>query len=245
MQTVGATVKKFYSDVVQDLLPPSLCDLDENATSGLLVDQYADVGVCKKSFLSAKKRPTKPDTKQATEDSRINYDVDNDATASYDGSCKTGLLSKTDSDNYAKEKGFDSHLRQYVGSRRIESNVGIRKNQKLKKMPTKTMDEITSMETDTCHHVATVSKPASDEVTRLDSVGDCCNEIENVNAEQTADVPVFVKSAVANEMNTSSSSSILSGEPNGERLLDIVLYFFFLIFGWLHGLARVNHTNSP
>lgn len=227
MQIVGGNVKKIYSDVVQDFLPPSSCDLDETAAPELPIDQYAHAGFCKKSFQGSKKLTVKADSKQATEDSSINHDVDNDAI--YAESCDTDTLFMSDSGNFIQGNSFISHARRCVGSTDIKSNIDSDENQQDKKMPqSKIATEITSSKTDTyslsqsCEisnvnqsHEATVSKPASAEVTTLASVANCCNEIENARTEQTPSVPVLVKSAEGKEMNMSSSSSVLFEDPYG------------------------------
>ncbi|XP_027346194.1 uncharacterized protein LOC113858004 [Abrus precatorius] len=85
MQIVGKSVKKLYSDIMGDLLPP-----DEKEDTELPIDQYTNAGFCKKQFQFFKEKPVKDDIKQTTEDLRIDHDVDNEAihTASYDGTCE-------------------------------------------------------------------------------------------------------------------------------------------------------------
>ncbi|XP_061350149.1 uncharacterized protein LOC133295346 isoform X2 [Gastrolobium bilobum] len=104
MQTVGESVKKIYSDVMQDLIPPSSSDLDEKAAPELPKDQHSDAGLCKKSFQCSTKITTKADTKQTTKDSRINNNIDRDVI--HAGSCEllnvnqnhTVAVSKPESD---------------------------------------------------------------------------------------------------------------------------------------------------
>lgn len=48
VQTVGASVKKFYSDVVQDLLPPSSADSGKKDISAIDSQEYKDVEIVKK-----------------------------------------------------------------------------------------------------------------------------------------------------------------------------------------------------
>ncbi|KAL7161823.1 hypothetical protein ACSBR2_042319 [Camellia fascicularis] len=43
VQTVGVSVKKFYSDVVQDLVPPSCIDPVKVAAADLSLNPYADL----------------------------------------------------------------------------------------------------------------------------------------------------------------------------------------------------------
>ncbi|KAK7324688.1 hypothetical protein VNO77_28442 [Canavalia gladiata] len=228
MQTVGESVKKIYSDVMQDLLPPSLCDLDETSVSELPIDQYNDARLPKKSLQGLKKITVKADTNQITEDSRIHRDVDDDVI--HAESCDTDALSMSASCNSVKGNSFISNARQYVGSSDIKSNLGSDENQPNENMPTsKTVSEINLSNTDTCStsqshelsnvnqiHAATVSKRASSEVTVISSVADCCKEIENASTEKIPSVQVLIKSAGEKEVNISSfSSSVLFGDPNG------------------------------
>ncbi|KAL7000543.1 hypothetical protein U1Q18_001694, partial [Sarracenia purpurea var. burkii] len=69
-QTVGASVKKFYSDVMQDLLPPSSIDPVKIAATDLSLNPYADFGSYKKPKASIKKDTSKVD-KQDAEDSKV------------------------------------------------------------------------------------------------------------------------------------------------------------------------------
>ncbi|KAG4971948.1 hypothetical protein AAZX31_13G274400 [Glycine max] len=232
MQTVGESVKKIYSDVMQDLLPPSSYDLDETSAPELPIDQYADAGFSKKSFQGSKKITVKDDTNQMTEDSRINHDVDNDVI--HAEFCDSDALFISASCNSVKRNNFIAHARQYVGSTHIKSNLGGDENQQNKNMPaSKTVSEITLLKTDTCsisqscevsrvnqNHASTVSKAASSEVTTIASVADCCNEIENASTEEIPDVLVLAESAEEKEMHIISySSSVLLGDPYGVTMV--------------------------
>ncbi|XP_027342254.1 uncharacterized protein LOC113855025 isoform X2 [Abrus precatorius] len=236
MLTVGESVKKIYSDVMQDLLPPSIYNLDETPAFELPIDQYTDAGFSKKSFQGSKKITVKADTNQTTEDSRINRDVYDDVI--HTESCDTDTLFMSASCNADKGNSLISHARQYVGSSDVESNLASYENQHNKNMSTsKAVSEITLSKTDTCstlqacelsnvnqHHVATVSKPASAEEPAIASVADRCNEIENADTKEIPRVLILVKSAEGKEMNTSSNSSVLFGDPNeitGTRSLDV------------------------
>ncbi|KAJ1417379.1 hypothetical protein SESBI_16646 [Sesbania bispinosa] len=226
MQTVGESVKKLYSDVMQDLLPPSSSDLDETAASELPIEQYTDAGFSKKSFQGSKKITMKADSEQTTEDSRINLDADNDVICAE--SCDNDALFVSASGNSVKGNKLISHARQYVGSTCIKSNLDSGENQQNKSMPdSKAYSEITLLETDVCstsqscelsdvnqNHEASASKLPSAKVTSLASVADCCNEIECASTEQNPNILVLVKSAEEKE-NMSSSSSFLSGDPYG------------------------------
>ncbi|KAF7822931.1 uncharacterized protein G2W53_021075 [Senna tora] len=227
-QNVGESVKKFYADVMQDFLPPSSCYLDERLVSEMPIDQNTDVEVHKKSFLAHKERPSKAYGKQTSIDLRANRDVDNDVTcaASYDKRDSAVLLTSA-SGNSVKVNKFDSCVRQRVRNTNIISNVA----------RTKGLIKVTSAETEisptpSCevknenHEADTASNISSAEVKMSDMGSGCCNEGDNASdeqinegdnsiAKQIPDLPIFDNSA-EEEMNMrASSSSVLSGEPNG------------------------------
>ncbi|KAK1412343.1 hypothetical protein QVD17_33515 [Tagetes erecta] len=54
VQTVGAGMKRFCSDVMQDLLPPSSKDLSRVASADLLLNPYLEFGIHKKPVLNVK-----------------------------------------------------------------------------------------------------------------------------------------------------------------------------------------------
>ncbi|KAK7257372.1 hypothetical protein RIF29_31301 [Crotalaria pallida] len=240
MQAVGESVKKLSAEVMRDLLLPPSCDLDDKVASELRADQCPDAGFDKKPNQGFKERPLKADAKQTTKDTMIDHHVDNDATrpVSYDGTCETDVFMSSSGDS-VKGSNFIPRSRQYVGSMDIKSNLGTDENQvNKKKGATEIFGEITLAETNRCktsqscrpssenhnqNHAASVSKPASAEVTRLPSAADCCYEIEDVSTEQFPNIPVLVKSVEQKQMNTCCSSAVLFGEQDGfsmDRTID-------------------------
>ncbi|KAE9599913.1 hypothetical protein Lal_00046347 [Lupinus albus] len=223
MQTVGESVKKIYSDVMHDLLLPSSCDLDEKITSELPIDQYTDNGFCKKEFQGSEKITIKDGTKQASEDSRINRDNDDDITLV--ASCDTDALFRAVSGNCIKGDNFISHAK-HVGNTNVAKSLGCDESQKDKKMPaSNVVSEITMLETDACrisqscehshnnqNPAVTVSKQDSAEITRLASVA--------TSDENIPDVLVLVKLVEEKEMNTRSSSCALFGDLDETWILD-------------------------
>ncbi|XP_028761719.1 uncharacterized protein LOC114720251 [Neltuma alba] len=223
VQTVGESVKKFYADVMQDLLPPS-CDLNEKVVSDSPIDHDTNVEVHKKTIMGPKERPSKVDIKQISKNLRINQDVDEDVTCatSYEKSCNTDVLLTSAPGNSFKVNKFNSHARQRVRSTNIRSNPAL----------ARTVDGITSTETEieTCRTLSsnilnenhdvpfcpatTISNQSSAVVKLSDLVSDCCSE--NESSEEIPDLPTFDnKPADENEMNVSPSSScVQSGELN-------------------------------
>ncbi|KAK7312861.1 hypothetical protein VNO77_37057 [Canavalia gladiata] len=214
MQAVGTSVKKLYSDIMGDLLPP-----DEKVDTELPIDQHNDAvaGFCKKQFHVLKERPVKADIKQTTDDSRIDHAVDNDAihTLSYHGTCDTDASLVSPLTSSINESNAISHSGWHVGRMDVKSNLDTGKNQVNKKMvATKISREISKENRDQNHGIS-VSKPASAEVTRCASEADCFNEIENGSTKQL----VQVKSAEEKQINMSSSSYVPFGEPVGHEAM--------------------------
>lgn len=121
---MGASVKRFYSDVMQDLLPPSCTDPMKVVDTDLSLKAYADVEIHKKS-----KSGNKEDTKLVTEVHKEISGVGTDRKSSfkgldnlsdvppkfYGGSVKgqcTELYSE-------KNKAREMHRRSSVGIKRI------------------------------------------------------------------------------------------------------------------------------
>ncbi|KAL2328122.1 hypothetical protein Fmac_021549 [Flemingia macrophylla] len=239
MQAVGESVKKFYSDIVDDLLPS-----DEEIDIEFPTDKYADARFCKKPIQVYKERHVKADTKQTTED-LWNEHVDNDASfaASYNQTSKTShsceISNENQNQNYAisVSKSDSTEVRRlpkwYEVKMDVKSNLGINENQVNKKVnATKIIKETTLAETDTCrtsqsceisnenlnqNNGISVSKPASTEVTMLASETDCSNEIEKARTKQLPNVQELGKSDEEKQIHASSSSSCVSfAEPVGE-----------------------------
>ncbi|CAL0333832.1 unnamed protein product [Lupinus luteus] len=124
------------------------------------------------------------------------------------GFCKMSDEFTSSFEDSVKGNNFISCSRQYVQSMDIKSDLGIDEDQAKNKMAA----------TKISHGAVSVSKPDSAEVTRLlASAGDCCYEIKNASIEQFANDPVLVKSVEKKQMNTSSSSGALFGEPDGHK----------------------------
>ncbi|CAJ2660577.1 uncharacterized protein LOC123897686 [Trifolium pratense] len=206
IQIVGESVRNFYSDVMEDLIPPSSC-----SAPVLPIAHCAGSGISnsKKSFRVSKKITAKADTKQSTKDSSINRD----------------------SGNFVKANNFISRARPHVCGVDIKSNVCSDENQQNRKMSaSKTATEVALSETHTrgssqsCeisdanqNDEATVSKTGSGEATDFASVGDCCKEIEKVSTEQNHGVPVSVEPD--EEKNMSSFSSDIFEDPYGYSMV--------------------------
>ena len=122
MQNVGENFKKFYSDILQDLVPPSSCDSDLEAASELPVTECPEGTTVNVSAL----RPTKA--------SKSKNDIYGNGlyAASYNGYFKTDYSSS----------------RQDARSMLAQSNLAVEEAQEQEIPPTETIVETTSLDTD-------------------------------------------------------------------------------------------------
>lgn len=72
VQTVGASMKRFCSDVMQDLLPPSSKDLSRVASADLLLNPYLEFGVHKKPISNIKEDIISPVRVKSVSDNKSN-----------------------------------------------------------------------------------------------------------------------------------------------------------------------------
>ncbi|XP_022631948.1 uncharacterized protein LOC106778617 isoform X4 [Vigna radiata var. radiata] len=213
MQTVGESVKKICSEVMQDLRPLPSCDFDEISASELPINQNTDAGLAEKSFEGSRNITVNDGTKQTTEDSRISDDVDIDVI--HAESCDSNTLFITAS--CYSLKGYN------------KSNLGGDKQDK-SMSASKSACEITLSETDIhntsqlCelsgineNHADTVSKPTSSESITIASLADCCNEIENTSTKEIIDDLEWAESTEGKEKHSSSYSCVLFVDPYGVR----------------------------
>lgn len=71
VEVVGASVKRFYSDVMQDFLPPSELNDEKVAVCNSALDKYEDVVICKKPMMGMKIERPKFNEENSTENSKI------------------------------------------------------------------------------------------------------------------------------------------------------------------------------
>ncbi|XP_015953656.1 uncharacterized protein LOC107478049 [Arachis duranensis] len=237
MQTVGTNVKKLYSDVMRDFIPPCSYDLDEKVASGP-VDQYIDAWLYERPFQSLKEKPMKEDFKQKKYDSGIHHDSNNDTirAASDDGTCLSDAMFISSSRSSVRRRNIISHSRHYVETTNIKSNIRIDGNQEIKRVvASKKFDKTTLAETNACRATQSCetsnedispavgdSKPPSSEVTRCSSIADSCIEIENASSEQSPNVPEFTKSGFSSDRTIQaddcSSSMVVISHPGHKTM---------------------------
>ncbi|KAG5545151.1 hypothetical protein RHGRI_017578 [Rhododendron griersonianum] len=180
-QTVGSSVKKFYSDVMEDLLLPSSIDPVKLAAADLSLNPYADFGVYKKSKGSIKKDSIKPD-KKGSEDSNVISGLNTDYSSSFSGLHDVNRMQSPYSMGPVKGTGLELCLEQ---NERIGAYK--RKSRKYNHMPSEIPRSTTPMSKDTskvssncgktknhgvmCGQIAMLSSPAAVDGTGCPSIG--------------------------------------------------------------------------
>ncbi|XP_059452233.1 uncharacterized protein LOC132182885 [Corylus avellana] len=189
VQNVGESVKKFYSDVMQDLLPPSSFDPVKVPASDLPVERYSDVGIYKKPKLGIKRRSVRVGTEKLTEDSKAMADMHKAVGRSQ------SLHEIHDEDNLFPPSSEDSVKRTCS---EFNSNMGIKENAENDNLPLAEMsgaavpindvDRVSSFcellnenGGASCDHTVTKSASASVEVRRFDSLAESCKRVENAS----------------------------------------------------------------
>lgn len=257
VQNVGESVKKFYSDVMQDLLPPSSFDPVKVPASDLPVERYSNVGIYKRPKVGIKRRSVRVDTEQPSEDSKAMTDMHKKAVGR-----SQSLHEVHDEDNLfppASEdsvKGTCSELcsgQHSNGSMYNNSNLGIKEIPENYKLPLAEMsgavlpindvDRVSSFcellnenRGASCDHTVTKSASTSVEVRRFDSITESCNGVENAS-EHVSDVSMYSASSdMPILINSDEKEGIemrlpysdgLSAESNGDYFLGHVIEYCF------------------
>lgn len=220
VQTVGVSVKKFYSDVVQDLVPPSCIDPVKVAAADLSLNPYADFGIYKKPKASIKKDTIKRE-KEVTKDSKVI------SGANTDHSSFSGL--------HNVDRGFYEHSNVPVKRKSTRNNNLPSEILRSTTPPSKDLSRVSSCHEISenhevaCDQIAMILCPATVGVTGCDSsVAKFCDNIAGSTASKddtSIDTPkskmiLPVESGAKKETKlrcTSSNcgSDVLSAELNG------------------------------
>nr|POE64103.1 hypothetical protein CFP56_08474 [Quercus suber] len=202
VQNVGATVKRFYSDVVQDFTPPSSEDPMKVPASELPVERYSDVGIYRRRKVGMKKDPLRVDVGKQAEDSKV-------ISGHYrDGNIynKSNLgIQEIPENNKLPQAEMSGEIAPINDVGRASSELS-NQNQGA-----------------SCDQTVTVSAPALVEVGRFESIAESCNEVENASEHinddsmhsASSDMTFLVDSAgnEGKEMRPPSSDG-LSAESN-------------------------------
>lgn len=245
VQTVGTSVKRFYSDVMQDLLPPSSQDSEKVSLRGFIGKQDSDDGISKKPNIAKKEKPAKADDEQlirtlkVTSDSKDVYlapsihvrcDVDNMCRPS--GECVKGACSNLRSRKKCRDVSVHSSLNLSVNENRSdkklippETSCAITREKHLSRPLSSYSEFVNEIHEISLDQIGTTKAPSVNEDTSADSIVESCDEIEN-SSECMADLSssfhasseiILVKSVGydGNEMDVPSGGS-LSEQANGD-----------------------------
>ncbi|KAM7495051.1 hypothetical protein LguiB_029660 [Lonicera macranthoides] len=191
VQTVGASVKRFYSDVMQDLLPPSCTDPMKVVDTDLSLIAYDDVEIHKKS-----KSGNKEDTKLVTEVCKEISGVGMDRKSSFKGLDNLsnvspkfygGFVKGQCTELYSeKNKAREMHRRPTVGIKRISKRDNYTSSEKSSSKNPLPKDSSRAL-SDCCEvisdQIVMLSSRASVEIKGCDSreEGEKCDNIMDTN----------------------------------------------------------------
>lgn len=212
VETVGESVKKFCSEIVQDLLLPDSLEVTD---SNLSLDQHDNVKLCKKPKVGIKEEAKvgfKEEPKVSIKEEFIKFDIDRltehseiadlnedvEHKSSFTGLHGVNNLFRSYSGNSVTGACSDLHLVQNDDGVMCKNlDAGIKRNPvKVSQFPIEVSGVIAPMSGDVsrlpsslnencenkCSQMAITSSPASVEITECNLEGAICNEIADVTA---------------------------------------------------------------
>lgn len=208
VQTVGESVKRFYSDVMEDLLPPSLLDSEKVSDGSFSVKQNSDDRIYNKPNGNKKEKLVKVDFQQLTENGK---DVG--------VHCSVDDLSKASSGNCVEAASSDVCLQQDCDGRQYgSSNLGVEENPNMERLPLTEascrdmpIEKQLSWESSPSYKFLNETHEAPSHQTDTSAVQSVA---EDANGNSIAEISNVVESA-----NHCASSDVLSAESNGDYFL--------------------------
>ena len=212
VETVGESVKKFCSEIVQDLLLPDSLEVTD---SNLSLDQHDNVKLCKKPKVGIKEEAKvgiKEEAKVSIKEEFIKFDIDRltehseiadlnedvEHKSSFTGLHGVNNLFRSYSGNSVTGACSDLHLVQNDDGVMCKNlDAGIKRNPvKVSQFPIEVSGVIAPISGDVsrlpsslnencenkCNQMAITSSPASVEITECNLEGAICNEIADVTA---------------------------------------------------------------
>ncbi|XP_030484611.2 uncharacterized protein LOC115701061 [Cannabis sativa] len=233
VQTVGASMKRFYSDVLQDLLPPSSLDSEKISPCGFIIEQDSGERNGRKPNVMKKKEHAKADDEQLTKTSKITPDIGEDVGLApsfhvrddVDDSCRP---SEDCVKGVYSELGSRRHLDE-----RNTSNMGVSLSQEkltdvsYTSRPEKYLSGVSCCEFIKEIHEAsrdqrgTMTIPFMEDGMKLDSVVESSDKIENekecISEDCQSSIEIISLNSVGNsgEEMLIQLNSGLSAESNG------------------------------
>ncbi|MBA0724796.1 hypothetical protein Golax_021457 [Gossypium laxum] len=237
VQTVGASVKRFYSDVMQDvmqdlLLPSSLEPVKALAASDTAIEKNA--GTFKKPQVGLKVAAVKDEGEQLIEDSEVTSDVIENA-AHVPSSCQLHMV---DNIFHSCPRSFMERESSYFLSREhnnrsmlVKANV-----ENLPAVGAETVSEVACMGNEvgrlssfsgnanaiieeSCQQIPRTSTRVTVGEDDCDSIEESCNEIESASESvpEILDNDLQFFESIGIKMDGRCSSSVIgSAEPNGQ-----------------------------
>ncbi|KAB2062646.1 hypothetical protein ES319_A10G166000v1 [Gossypium barbadense] len=237
VQTVGASVKRFYSDVMQDvmqdlLLPSSLEPVKAVAASDTAIEKNA--GTFKKPQVGLKVAAVKDEGEQLIEDSEVTSDVIENA-AHVPSSCQLHMV---DNIFHSCPWSFMERESSYFLSRE-HNNRSMLVKANVENLPAagaETVSEVACMGNEvgrlssfsgnananieeSCQQIPTTSTSVTVGEDDCDSIEESCNEIESASESvpETLDNDLQLFESIGIKMDGRCSSSVIgSAEPNGQ-----------------------------
>ncbi|KAA3479924.1 NADPH dehydrogenase [Gossypium australe] len=236
VQTVGASVKRFYSDVMQDvmqdlLLPSSLEPVKAVAASDMAIEKNA--GTFKKPQVGLKVAAVKDEGEQLIEDSEVTSDVIENA-AHVPSSCQLHMV---DNIFHSCPWSFMERESSYFLSRE-HNNRSMLVKANVENLPAagaETVSEVACMGNEvgrlssfsgnananieeSCQQIPTTSTRVTVGEDDCDSIEESCNEIESASESvpEILDNDLQLFESIGIKMDGRCSSSVIgSAEPNG------------------------------
>ncbi|GAV60145.1 hypothetical protein CFOL_v3_03676 [Cephalotus follicularis] len=235
VQTVGSNVKRFYSDVMQDLIQPSPMDPMIVAAADLPIEHCTNIGKCKIPKIGMREEVGEANIGRLTEDSKQIANLSRDAAhkPSVKGLFHINNLVRASSGKSINGKWPDLNSRQHY-----ERNVHNKTKRHIKEiakmgklLPTGTSGAITAMDKG-LSRVSTLSGPSiqsdkalDDQIAvtsgpnlsefagqDFDSVEESSNEIENASE----DIPDALNDGRASDMITTDMITMAESIRNKE-----------------------------
>ncbi|WRX08118.1 hypothetical protein QQP08_000605 [Theobroma cacao] len=237
VQTVGASVKKFYSSMMQDvmqdlLLPSSFEPMKAVAASDLPVEIYAET--LKKPNVGLKEDAIQGDSEQLTEDSEVIADV-NENAAHVPSSCQLHMV-----DNIFEScsGSFVERASSDLLSGEHNNRCTLNKTNVEHLLPAETSSEAGCVENEfgrmssfcgnananhevSCQQIPATLTPVSVEEDDCDSIEESSNEIKSASDSVPEILPDglhLVGIVEKNEMEMRCSSSIIESEESNGKL---------------------------
>lgn len=244
-------MKRFYSDVMQDLLSPTSLDAEKASPFCYAVEQDSDEGICKKANASKKKEPSKAGKEQLSigEDVgvapliQVRLDVDNLCRPSGDfgkGAC-SGLRSRRRRHNHSKDNNSSNFIvDQNRGEEKlnsIETSHAISPEKNLSRALSDYDQYVNENLEVSKVQMATVTTPSFNEDSSIShALEESCNGRENAsrtiadlsNDFQSSNEIVLIES-VGKDKEVPSSGGVLAGS-NGDYFLFPLYVHFILSF---------------